>query len=125
MDNRVSLRISALEKNSVRIIGYCDSSVANDAELSLQLSYICFLGDASDSIIPLLSKSYKSRRVIPSAITREVIAFGSLFYASSTLVSELELMFRKKFPLQLLTDSKSLFDVISKGSCLLKKGNDA
>lgn len=46
----------------------------------------------------------------------EVIAFSDLFDVSATLAAELEWMLGKKPPAQLLTDSKSLLDVISKGS---------
>eukprot|EP00171_Calliarthron_tuberculosum_P016586 IDg16586t1 len=46
----------------------------------------------------------------------EVIAFSDLFDRAATLSSELGDVYGKPIPVQLLTDSKSLFDVISKGS---------
>eukprot|EP00171_Calliarthron_tuberculosum_P020880 IDg20880t1 len=46
----------------------------------------------------------------------EVIAFSDLFDVSMTLASELNTVLDKHIPVQLLTDSKSLFDVISKGT---------
>eukprot|EP00171_Calliarthron_tuberculosum_P023142 IDg23142t1 len=46
----------------------------------------------------------------------EVIAFSDLFDRTSTLAAEIGTIYKKRIPVQLLTDSKSLFDVISKGS---------
>lgn len=46
----------------------------------------------------------------------KLTAFSDLFDVASSLASELELLLGQKIPLQLQTDSKSLFEVISKGS---------
>ena len=51
-----------------------------------------------------------------SAISAEVIAFSDIFDISASLVAELSKLFLKQLPLQLFTDTKSLFDVISKRS---------
>ncbi len=45
----------------------------------------------------------------------EVIAFSDAFDVRYTLATELSNLSGRKVPLFLLTDSKSLFDVISKG----------
>lgn len=42
----------------------------------------------------------------------EVVAFGDLFDVASVLSAELETLVGYNVPVQLLTDSKSLFDVI-------------
>eukprot|EP00171_Calliarthron_tuberculosum_P004814 IDg4814t1 len=46
----------------------------------------------------------------------EVIAFSGLFDTSMTLNAELRVTLQRETPIQLLTDSKSLFEVISKGT---------
>lgn len=46
----------------------------------------------------------------------EVIVFNDLFDISATLSAELGDIFQLHIPVQLLTDSNCLFEVISKGS---------
>lgn len=59
-------------------------------------------------------KSYTSKRVVRSALAGEVIAFSDLFDVDATLASEVGDLLQQTIPVQLLTDSKSLLDVISK-----------
>ncbi len=66
--------------------------------------------------MPIHFTSYKSKRVVRSAIAGEVIAFSDLFDVVITLSAEMALIIGRKVPVQLLTNSKSLFDVISKGT---------
>ncbi len=51
----------------------------------------------------------------------KVISFSGLFDVVSTLSAEMALIIGSKVPVQLLTDSKSLFDVISKGTRTTEK----
>lgn len=46
----------------------------------------------------------------------ELIAFSDLFDVAVSSAEEIGIMLSKKIPVQLLTDSKSLFHVVSKGS---------
>lgn len=61
-------------------------------------------------------KSYKARRVTRAAVSGVVTVFSDLFNVVITLAKELSAMTSRTVPVQLLTDSKSLFGVISKGS---------
>eukprot|EP00171_Calliarthron_tuberculosum_P022721 IDg22721t1 len=116
VDSQVSLVIPKLDLATVRVVGYSDSSYANNFDLSTQLGHICFLCDDSGKSTSISFKSYKSKRVVRSAMAGEVIAFSDLFDIAATLSEELSVVLTRKIAVQLLTDSKSLFDVISKGS---------
>ncbi len=72
--------------------------------------------DDSNSAVPISFKSYKSRRVIRSVLSAEVIAFADLFDEAFSIRSQMEQATSRAVPMHLLTDSKSLFDIISKGS---------
>eukprot|EP00171_Calliarthron_tuberculosum_P022145 IDg22145t1 len=116
VDNYVALKIPKLDKHSLKVIGFSDASFANNYDLTTQLGHITFIADKNNSAVPIHFKSYKSKRVVRSAMAGEVIAFSDLFDVAMTLASELHTILNKHIPVQLLTDSKSLFDVISKGT---------
>ncbi len=54
-------------------------------------------------------------------MARKVIASSDLLDVAPTLSAELALFFGRKVPVQLLTNSKSLFDVISKRTRMSEK----
>ena len=74
------------------------------------------LADTSCSATPLIFKSYKSRRVAPSVLAAKIIAFSDIFDDSFALQHQLQQAMQIKIPIHLMTDSKCLFDVVSKGS---------
>lgn len=116
IDNPVSLAILRLDLESLRVLGFSDSSFANNHDLSTQLGHIIFLADGNGTAVAIHFKSYKARRVVRSALGGEIFAFSDMFDIAATLVKELQYIYGKDIPLQLMTDSKSLFDIISKGS---------
>ncbi len=61
-------------------------------------------------------ESYKSKRIVLSPMASEVVAFGDFLDTAACISSELQNVYNRKIPLQLFSDSKSLFDVISTGS---------
>ena len=116
-DQAVRIRLPNLQKNTINVVGCSDASFASNLDHTSQLGYILFLADASSNFVPIIYKSYKARCVTTSVPAAELIAFSNLFDASYTLTKELEkLLGRRKVAVQLLTNSKSLFDIISKGS---------
>ena len=116
IDNRIPLRTAKLDQESLRVIGFADASFANIADLLAQFGHVCFIGDETGAVVPISFKSYKSRRVTRSAMAGEFIAFCDLLDVAAVLAAELQALTGVKVPVQILRDSKSLFDVISKGS---------
>ena len=115
-NNVAHLKLPKLELSSVRIVGYSDASFANNHDLSSQLGRIARLIDDDDAAIRICFKSYKSRRVTRSVLSAEVIAFADLFDDAVALRYQIEQALKRAVPMHLLTNSKSLFDIISKGS---------
>lgn len=113
---KININFPQLDQSSLRVIGYSDASFGKNLDLSSQLSYITFLTDATNKVIPINYKSYKSKRICRSAMAAEVIAFADLFDSAFTLREELSSLLNRHVHLDLFTDSKSLFDIISRGS---------
>lgn len=115
-NNSLSLIFPKLNMAHLHVLGYSDALFANNSGLSSHLGYIVFLVDNTINFIPLIFLFYKSRRICRSSMPSEVIPFSDMFYASYTLTGELSTSTQHQLPLRLLTDNKSLFDSISKGS---------
>jgi hypothetical protein len=110
-----------LDINTLRIVAYSDASFANRADLSSQLAFVIILSDASRKRNVINYRSYKSRRVTHSVLGGEILAFAEPFDCAYTLRKDIEKMLGRKLPLSFLTDSKSLFDIITKSSSTLEK----
>lgn len=102
--------------DTVKVVGFADASFANNHDLSTQLGHIVFLCDSTGNAAPIALKSYKSRRVVRSAMPGKVTAFSGMFDVAVTLAKELRSIYDRTIPLRLLTDSKALFGIISKVS---------
>ena len=115
-DNAASLRFPKIERSSIGLVGFSDAAYANNHDLTSQLGRIVLIMDDSNKTIPISFKSYKSRRVTRSVLSAEVIAFADLFDDAMAIRSQMEHALQQPVPMHLMTDSKSLFDIISKGS---------
>ena len=100
----------------MQIVGYSDAAFANNDDLSSQLGRIIFLMDDDVNAAHIAFKSYKSRRVTRSILAAEVIALADLFDEAFALKDTIEMALANSVPLRLLTGSKSLFDIFSKGT---------
>jgi hypothetical protein len=78
--------------------------------------YISFLLDKNNRCAPLTYKSMKCKRVTRSVMASEAIAPAEGYDAGYALPHSLNEMLSKRIPMTLLTDSKTLFDVVTKAS---------
>lgn len=115
IDNRATLRAPKLDKKSLKLVGFSDASFANNHNPSTHLGYIIFLVDSSYKVVPLVLKSYKARRKKKSAFSGLVIAFSDMLDYSIAFSEDITNTVNKRIPVQIISDSKFLFDMICKG----------
>ena len=70
------------------------------------------MGDSSGAVLSIHFKSFKSRPVTRSVLAGEFIAFCHIFDVATTVANERQMVTWKKLPVQPLTDSKSISDVV-------------
>ena len=71
--------------------------------------------DDNHNAIPVSYKSYKSQRVARSVLSAEVIAFVDLFDDALAIRNQSEFILGQPIIVHMLSEYKSLFDIISKG----------
>lgn len=71
--------------------------------------------------VPVVYNNYKLPRVTRSVLSADLIEFADKFDDDFVIHSQLEQAKQCSLPMQLLTDSKFLFDTIRKGSRLSEK----
>ena len=86
-----------------------------------QIGYIILLVDAENKCHVLDFKSQNNKRVTRSILGAEVCAFAEAFDRAYLLKRDLEAILQQYIPLSMMTDSKSLFDVIIKCSDTTEK----
>ena len=110
-----------LDKESLRLQTYSDASYSNNYDGTSQLGYIIFLADKDDNCHPLYWSSHKSKRVSRSVLGSETMAFADAFDMTYAIKRDIELMTNQPIPISMLTDSLSLFDVITKSTITTEK----
>ena len=110
--NLFRLRFPKLDPDSLRVRAYADASFSGNVDGSSQMGHIVFLMDDSGACAPLIYKSRKCRRVVRSAMAAESIAFADCLDDAYTVKVELERMLGRSISLEMLTDSKQLFDAV-------------
>ena len=115
-NSQVHLFFPKLNLRSVSIARYSEAALANDHDLTSKPVCIILLVDDTKCAIPISFNSYKFQIVTRSVLPAELIAFADLFDDASALLDQLEQALRRGLAMDLLADSKSLFNIISKGS---------
>lgn len=112
----LALKYPKLDVNSLHLRVYADSSFANNHDNSTQIGYIVLLCDNTGRAHVLSFASRKCKRVVRSVMAGEVYAFSTAFDEAFVLRYDLEQLYCRHVPLSLFTDSKQLFDVMTKAS---------
>lgn len=112
----LALYYPMLDRQTLRLRVYADASFAGNADLSSQLGFVILLCDASGRSHVLSYGSRKCKRVVRSAMAAEVYALAAAMDEAFTLRYDLEMLYRRRVPLNLFTDSKQAFDVITRAT---------
>jgi hypothetical protein len=110
------LRFAKLEKESLKLLIFTDTSFANNRDLSSQIRYILVLTDMNRTANILHWSSIKCKRVTRSVLASELYAMVHGFDMGASIKATIEKILEINLPLVLCTDSRSLYD------CLVKLG---
>lgn len=109
------LRIKSMEEKKLHIRVYSDASFGTNIDLSSQIGFIVLLCDQVGNLHVLDYASRKAQRVVRSITGGELYAMTEAFDSSFMIRQDLEEVYGFKVPLQMFTDSRQLFDVVTKG----------
>ena len=121
--NKYPLKFQKLDIPSIRIAVYSDASFANLPDGSSQGGHIIFLCDNLMNCVPISWASKKVKRVVRSTLAAETLAATDAL-DSAYLVSKLLAEFlseNKTREIELITDNKSLYEVVNTSNLLMDK----
>lgn len=98
------LHFPPLDRSTLRLRVYSDSSFANNADQSSQIGYVVLLCNGSGRAHVLSFTSRKCRRVVRSIMAVEVYAFSEAFDEAFIIRYDLERLYGQHIPLNILTD---------------------
>ena len=113
--------IPKLDLASLHIVGYADAAFANNHDLSSQLGFVILLKDKYDNASIIHYGSWKCHRVTRSVLGAEIYAFSHCLDHVLAFAHDLSTMLQRKVKTVVLTDSKCLFDTITKLSTVSEK----
>lgn len=113
---KFELKNVPLDKVSLQLRVYTDGSFANNSDLSSQLGCLILLAAETGRCVILSFRSYKCTRVTRSVLAAEVVTFANGFDHGMLSQEQLSALYGFHMPLRILNDSKSLFDVVVKGT---------
>ena len=112
----LGLKYNGLDDDTLSLRVYTDASFGTNEDFSSQLGFVVLICDASNRCHVLEFSSKKSKRIVRSILGGKVYAFTEGFDCAYMLKDDLEGLYRKKIPIQMRTDSKQIFDMITKAS---------
>ncbi len=100
--------------SSLTLREYSEAGFANNPELKSQLGIVVVLVDKFENAALIHYASWKTRRVVRSVLAAELFASVASHDFREIMSHDLNLISGNKFPIHLMTDSKYIFDTITK-----------
>ncbi|RAL58503.1 hypothetical protein DID88_004007 [Monilinia fructigena] len=117
MDNPTrGLTFVPLDMDSIQLVVFTDASFANNTDLSSQIGYVICLMDKHNNANIIHWTSIKCKRITRSVLASELYALVLGFDVGAAIKGTVNaiLKLKKPIPLILCTDSKSLYDLLTK-----------
>ena len=116
-----ALTFSQLDRSSMKICSYADATFGNNSDQSSQLGMVITICDGRGRCSIIHYASWKCRRVTRSVLAAEAHAFSTCFDFSYALQHEVSNITGQEVPIIMFTDSKCLFDTITKLTSISEK----
>lgn len=110
------MKYPKLDIKTLHLRAYADASFAKNADGTTKIGKLVLQCDRTNTCHVLAYMSRNSRRVVLSIMAGETYAFSDALYQGFMLKHDLETLYRREIPLMMFTDSKQLFDVITKAT---------
>lgn len=110
------IKIPKLDLDTTSLVVFSDAGLAGNFDLSSQIGFVIALVDGNGKANLLDYSSRKCRRITHSSLAGEIMALTAGFDAAFAIRHDLERITNRTFPLQVMTDSKGLFDMVTKSS---------
>ncbi|KAA8494373.1 Retrovirus-related Pol polyprotein from transposon TNT 1-94 [Porphyridium purpureum] len=120
LDNPVKLRYEPLNINALQLRVFADASYASNLDHTSQIGFAIFLGDNTERVHYLHAQSNKCRQVAHSVLSAELLALCHAFDFAEAIQTEL-LRHGLSVPIVLATDSKQVFDSVTRSTTMTEK----
>lgn len=110
-----------LDMDRLELRIYADASFACNDDLSSQIGFIILMCDSSNVSDILYYASKKCKRKVRSIMAAEVCAFMDAFDVGTVMARDLRSLLGKDIPINMFTDSKQLFDALTRGKQTTEK----
>ena len=117
----IVLKYQKLNLANIHIPVYSSAFFASNIDSSSQLGYIIMLADESGTCHTLSYCSKKSKKIVRSIMVSEVFAFSAALDHAYVIFHDLQTISDQPVPLTMLTDSKQLFEVITRAAHTTEK----
>lgn len=101
-----------LEKETTKIVVFSDASFAVNKGFTSQLGYINTLSDEHGNRNVIQYSFRQAKRITRSVPVSELYAVSAAFNSSCSIKQFVDGLYKKRIPIVLATDSRSLFELI-------------